>query len=49
MSFTEQSKCQEHTEVYSRVCGFFSPVQQWNVGKKAEYADRKPFSVEAGK
>jgi len=42
-------KCQGRTEVYSRVCGFFRPVQQWNVGKKAEYADRKPFIVDAWK
>ena len=33
-------------EVYSRVVGYLSPVQQWNKGKKAEYASRKPFAVE---
>lgn len=38
-------KCQEKTEVYSRVCGFFRPVQGWNKGKKAEYHDRKTFIV----
>jgi len=27
-------------DVYSRVCGYFQPVQNWNIGKQAEYADR---------
>lgn len=36
-------------EVYSRVCGFFRPVKEWNRGKKSEYADRKVYSLpEAG-
>jgi ribonucleoside-triphosphate reductase len=38
-------KCQEKTEVWARVCGFFRPVQQWNEGKKQEYADRKNYQV----
>jgi anaerobic ribonucleoside-triphosphate reductase len=38
--------CQEKVEVYSRVCGFFRPVQTWNVGKKAEFKDRKTYNVE---
>jgi hypothetical protein len=29
------------TEVYSRVCGFFRPVQQWNKGKKEEFKERR--------
>jgi ribonucleoside-triphosphate reductase len=33
-------KCPEKTEVWSRVCGFFRPVSQFNRGKKAEYAER---------
>jgi len=37
--------CGEKTEVYSRVCGFFRPVQQWNKGKKEEYKDRTEFEV----
>lgn len=28
------------TEVYSRVVGYIRPVEQWNNGKQAEYADR---------
>jgi len=33
-------------EVYSRVVGYLRPVQQWNRGKKAEYAERRDFVVE---
>lgn len=29
-------------EVYSRVVGYYRPVQNWNKGKQAEYAQRKP-------
>jgi anaerobic ribonucleoside-triphosphate reductase len=38
----QRTKC----EVYSRVVGYIRPVQQWNDGKQAEYADRKTFSCE---
>ncbi len=37
--------CEEKTEVYARVCGFFRPVQQWNKGKKEEFNDRSEFVV----
>jgi len=40
------TKCAAKTEVYSRVCGFFRPVQQWNKGKKAEFEDRQAYVVE---
>lgn len=30
-------------EVYSRVVGYFRPVEQWNDGKKAEFSDRKTY------
>ena len=32
-------------EVYSRIVGYLRPVQNWNDGKKQEFADRKPFAV----
>ena len=35
----------QKTEVYSRIVGYIRPVQQWNVGKAEEYADRKEFVV----
>jgi len=37
--------CNHKTEVYSRVVGYYRPVQQWNQGKQAEYAQRKTFKV----
>ncbi|NLH47717.1 MAG: hypothetical protein GX444_03830 [Myxococcales bacterium] len=37
--------CKHKTEVYSRVVGYYRPVQQWNKGKQAEYADRLPFKL----
>ncbi len=30
-------------EVYSRVCGYFRPVNQWNKGKKEEFRERKDY------
>lgn len=29
------------TEVYSRVSGYFRPVNQWNRGKQEEFSQRK--------
>ena len=34
-------------EIYSRVGGYIRPVNQWNDGKKAEYADRVTFDLES--
>jgi len=39
------SKCGKECEVYSRIVGFFRPVQNWNPGKSEEYKDRKTFKV----
>lgn len=33
-------------EVYSRVVGYFRPVNQWNKGKQQEFNDRKEYSVD---
>ena len=41
--------CDANTEVYSRVCGFFRPVQQWNRGKREEYKERKNYKAEGAK
>ncbi|MEM3731705.1 MAG: ribonucleoside triphosphate reductase [Candidatus Bathyarchaeia archaeon] len=35
--------CGANTEVYSRVVGYLRPVDQWNDGKRAEFAIRKTF------
>ena len=32
-------------EVYSRVVGYLRPVQNWNNGKKEEFAMRKTMNV----
>ena len=42
-------KCHSKAEVYSRICGFFRPVQQWNKGKKEEFMDRKVFDLNNSK
>ena len=30
-------------EVYSRVVGYYRPVQHWNIGKKQEFKERKTY------
>ncbi len=35
--------CQAPTEVWSRVVGYLRPVQNFNTGKKEEYAQRKKY------
>lgn len=37
--------CARPTEVFSRVVGYLRPVNQWNLGKRAEFAERKEFVV----
>ena len=32
-------------EVYSRIVGYYRPVQNWNDGKKAEFKDRKHINL----
>jgi ribonucleoside-triphosphate reductase len=34
-------------EVFSRVTGFFRPVQSWNNGKSAEFKSRKRYRLPA--
>ena len=31
-------------QIYSRVTGYFQPVNQWNAGKAQEFKERKEFS-----
>jgi len=40
--------CNLKTEVYSRVVGFYTPVQSWNKGKKAEWDQRTAFVLGGG-
>ncbi len=37
--------CGRVTEVYSRITGYYRPVQNWNDGKLQEYANRKEYDV----
>ena len=37
--------CGKPTEVYSRITGYYRPVQNWNVGKAEEFKERKTYDV----
>ena len=37
--------CGRKTEVYSRITGYYRPVQNWNDGKAQEYKDRKVYNI----
>ena len=37
--------CGEKTEVYSRITGYYRPVQNWNDGKAQEFKDRKVYNI----
>ena len=38
-------ECEAETEVYSRVVGYYRPVQRWNKGKQEEFKERKEFAI----
>ncbi len=45
----EQKKCPicgSKTEVYSRITGYYRPVQNWNDGKLQEYANRTEYDID---
>ena len=42
-------ECGEKTEVYSRITGYYRPVQNWNDGKSQEFKDRKTYDIGASK
>ena len=37
--------CGADTEVYSRITGYYRPVQNWNDGKSQEFKDRKVYNI----
>ncbi len=41
--------CGKVTEVYSRITGYYRPVQNWNDGKRKEFDDRKVYNIENSK
>ena len=38
--------CGRKTEVYSRITGYYRPVQNWNDGKTQEFRDRLEYDIE---
>jgi anaerobic ribonucleoside-triphosphate reductase len=38
--------CGKKTEVYSRITGYYRPVQNWNDGKVQEFRDRREYNPE---
>ena len=38
--------CGQKTEVYSRITGYYRPVQNWNDGKAQEFKDRKVYNID---
>jgi len=43
----ECAACGARCEVWSRVVGYFRPVDQWNIGKRSEYVQRQEYSMPA--
>ncbi len=39
-------ECGQKAEVYSRITGYYRPVQNWNEGKSQEYKNRKLYDME---
>ena len=42
-----ESRREIPVEVYSRVVGYYRPVNQWNKGKREEFEQRKEFTLES--
>jgi hypothetical protein len=42
----EAKICAKKCEVYSRVVGYYRPVQNWNNGKREEFKDRLEYAEE---
>ena len=42
----ECPKCGKPTEVYSRITGYYRPIQNWNAGKTQEYKERLEYNIE---
>ena len=41
-------KCGQKCEVYSRVSGYYRPVENWHKGKQEEFRLRKTFKLNQG-
>ena len=42
-------QCGAATEVYSRITGYYRPVQNWNDGKSEEFKNRKLYNIGASR
>ena len=42
-------ECGDATEVYSRITGYYRPVQNWNDGKAEEFKHRKVYDISTSK
>ena len=38
-------RCGKKAEVYSRITGYYRPVQNWNAGKTQEYKERREYNI----
>ena len=45
----ECPECGAKTEVYSRITGYYRPVQNWNDGKSEEFKERKVYNIATSK
>ncbi|MBE5736146.1 MAG: ribonucleoside triphosphate reductase [Clostridiales bacterium] len=45
----ECPECGAKTEVYSRITGYYRPVQNWNDGKTEEFKERKTYDIATSK
>lgn len=39
-------QCGTKSEVYSRITGYYRPVQNWNDGKREEYCERQNYNID---
>ncbi len=39
-------ECGQEAEVYSRITGYYRPVNNWNEGKTQEFKDRKVYNID---
>lgn len=43
--FNGETMVKIKTEIFSRVVGYYRPINQWNEAKQSEYRDRKAYSL----
>lgn len=43
----EKKELKVQAEIYSRVAGYFRPVNQWNKGKQEEFSQRLEYRMDS--